>query len=195
MAYEAAQVGLSFVQTGLSYFAARKEAAARKAMQNYTNQMLALSNAFNQNAITENEIQARQGFADQAILNQRNALQQSSAVENSAAAAGVEGNSVNQAIFDVTRQAAMVESRRQIEYANTMLSFDQQRMGSNFSAAMQRDNSIIPNPDIGSMLLGAGVSAISKYYDKPKSPESDGSGLPSKGHVVNATIPKWYNIT
>lgn len=194
MAFEYAKIGIGFVQSGLQYLSAQKEASARKAMQKYTNRMVDLSNAASQNTITENEIQDRQSLADQAFLNKRAALEQAGTTEVAAAAAGVEGNSVNSAMFDVTRQAAMVEGRRQLEYASHMLAFDTQRTNTDNAAVMQKDNSILPSPSVGNYLFSAVANSaapllqIAGFGDTTG---SGGSGKP-KGKIVSAKLPAWY---
>lgn len=197
MAYEAISAGLNLLGAGFQFLGAKREAATRRAWQEYNNKLTYLSNAMNQNAITENEILAQQAAADQALINKRGSIQAEGATEVSAAAAGVAGNSVNQALVDVARTSAMVESRRQIQYNNALLAFDQQRKQSSFSAFMQQDRSVIPEPNIGTALLGAlsksAPALLDRYFGDDGG--SDGSGNRPRGRIVNAVIPPWFSRT
>ena len=145
----------SAAQGLMNYGADKASAKAAQAMQAYRNTMTRLADGVNQNAITTNEILSQQAFADQGIQLQRGAILTLARTQVTAAAAGVKGRSVNQAVFDVDRNAAMAERNRQISLNNANLAFDQQRLNSSLSSVMQQDNSFIPTPKLGSYLLKA----------------------------------------
>jgi len=159
----AAQVGLNFLSAGMQYKAAKAQAAAQKAWQEYSNKMARLSNSMNQNAITVNEILAMEAFADQAVQLKKGGIIGAAKVETAAAAAGVKGRSVNQAMFDVQRGVAQREAQRQQSFKNAKLAFDQQRVQSSMSAEMQQDYTYIPKPQAASYFLSALSSSMGSF--------------------------------
>jgi len=161
-----------------SYNADKASSKASRAIQAYNNAMVQLSNSVNQNAITQNELLAQQAFNQQAIQLQRGSILTQARVEVSAAAAGVKGRSVNQALFNVQRNAANQERQRQLSLRNANLAFDQQRVQSAMSAAMQTDHSYIPKPKFGTYLLKA-ASSMYGSMDFGGSGGSNGSGFMS----------------
>jgi hypothetical protein len=194
---QAAKMGLNFLSAGMSYNADKERSKAQQAWQAYSNTMVSLSDAVNQNAITKNEILANEAFADQAIQNQKSGLISEAHVEVAAAAAGVKGRSVNQAMLDVQRNTANQEYQRQRSLRNANLAFDQQRLQSGLSAKMQTDSSYIPTPSGSSYFLNALSSSMSGtgFSDLFGSKGgSDGSGQvlatsgPSKGSYVTPTF-------
>jgi len=153
-------LGLNLLGGYAQYNAAKTQAKAQRAWQQYSNTMVRLSDAVNQNAITTNEILSQQAFADQAInIKQSNILTEAQA-QVSAAAAGVKGNSVDDVMLDINRNAANAENQRQNDLAASYLTFDQQRQSSSMSAAMSQDYSYIPRPKLGSYLLDATVKSF-----------------------------------
>lgn len=169
----AANVGMNLLSGSASYSADKAQYAARKAWQDYSNKMTRLSDAVSQNAITTNQIMAADNLADQALQIKRGGILASAQVESQAAAAGVKGRSVNQAMFDVQRNAAARESERQTAFKNTMLAFDQQRLNSAMTAEMNQDYSYIPKPRAASYLLNAAMQSAS--FAMNRNPGSDGS--------------------
>lgn len=168
-------LAMNVIQGFAGYNAASAQAKAKEKWQAYQNTMLQLSNAQSQNAITDNEIMAQQAFADQGIGIQKSNILTSAKAEVSAAAAGVKGRSVDQAMLDINRNAAAAERQRQIDFANSNLAFTAQRAQSSMSAAMQQDYSYIPKPKLGSYLLEAAADTYS-FAKGDKAKQSAGSG-------------------
>jgi hypothetical protein len=185
----AANVGMNMLSAGQSYKADKAQYKASKAWQAYSNTMVRLSDAVNQNAITTNTLMAGDAFAEQALQIKRGSTMASAQVEVGAAAAGVKGRSVNQAMFDVQRNAAAREYERQQGFKNTMLAFDQQRLQSAMSAEMQQDYSYIPKPKAASYFL----NAAAKSFDFASGFMGGGSGG-SGGGASGSSIPN-RNIT
>lgn len=168
MWWMAANAGLNALSGFMSYQGDKAQAKAQKAWQAYHNTMTELGNAVNQNAITTNELLANQAFADQAMQIKRGSIFAQAKVEVAAAAAGVKGRSVNQAMFDVQRNAASREYARQVSLKNAQLAFDQQRLQSSMSSALQKDYSYIPKPNAASYFLKAASSTFSTAADHPE---------------------------
>ena len=176
-------VGLNFASAFGSYQADKAASKAARAWQAYSNTMLRLSDAVNQNAITTNEIFSMQSFADQAIgIKQSNILTTAQA-EVSAAAAGVKGVSVDDVMRDINRTAAVAENQRQNDFAASQLAFDQQRQSSAMSAASQQDYSYLPKPKLGSYLLNAAAKSFGGGGSN--TPSSTGGGFRPNGEPIN----------
>lgn len=141
----------------------KAEYKAKAAWQKYSNTMTRLSDSVNQNVITTNELLAYD--ASQAESNQikRDSLFTSAKIEVAAAAADTKGRSVNQAMFDVQRNAAARQSERQVSFKNQVLAFDQQRVSSRMSADASQDYSYLPKPKAASYILKAGMSMGQTY--------------------------------
>lgn len=184
----AANVGMNMLSAGQSYAADKAQYKASKAWQAYSNTMVRLSDAVNQNAITTNTLMAGDAFAEQALQIRKGGILASAQVETQAAAAGVKGRSVNQAMFDVQRNAAARESERQQSFKNTMLSFDQQRLQSSMSAEMQQDYSYIPKPKAASYILNAAMKSFSAYQSMSAGGSNGSLGSGGGGSIQNPNI-------
>lgn len=158
-----AMLGLNMLQGAAQYEADKEEAKAKLAWQKYSNTMTRLSDAMNQNAITENEIITMDAFAEQALDIKKGLLATTASAEVSAAAAGVKGRSVNQSLFDIQRNANIAEGRRQQSLQNAFASFDQQRQSSAMSAALNQDYTYIPKPNFMSYMLKAATNSA-QYF-------------------------------
>lgn len=153
---------LDFIAAEANYQADKAQWKAQTAWQKYRNTMVNLSNSINQNAITQNEILAQQAFADQALKIKKGSLMSTARAEVAAAAAGVKGRSVNQAMLDVKRNAANREYERQVSFTNANLAFDQQRLQSKMSADMQQDYTYLPKPNSASYYLNAFIKTANE---------------------------------
>lgn len=156
----AGSLGLNFISAESQKMADKHAFKAQTLVREYNNTMVRLSDAQNQNAITTNQLLASQAFADEAIQIKRGSLITQAKTEVSAAAAGVKGRSVNQAMFAVMRNASEREYQRQVNMASANLAFDQQRRGSAMGAQMQQDFSYIPKPRSASYYLGAASNVL-----------------------------------
>ena len=152
-------LGASMLSGFMSYQADKAAAKAKRAWQAYSNTMIRLSDAQNQNAITTNEILNQQASTDQAIGIKESNILTTAQAEVSAAAAGVKGRSVDMVMLDINRNAAVAERQRETSLINANLSFDQQRRSSSLQAAMQQDYTYIPRPKLGSYLLSAAATS------------------------------------
>jgi len=177
----AASAGLAGLQGLSEYDAASKKSKAAKKWQEYSNTMTNLNDAVNQNAITTNEILAMQASTLEAVDIKKVNLVQQAEAEAFAAAAGVRGRSVNQSMLNLNRNAATAQRNRQTRLRNQFLAFDQQRVQSKFSAALNQDYSFIPEPKAGNILLGAASAGLSTYA--ALSPQG------SRGSGVGASTP------
>lgn len=178
-------LGLNLASGFMSYQADKVAAKAASAWQAYSNTMVRLSDAVNQNAITTNEIFSNRAFAEQAIgIKQSNILTEAQA-EVSAAAAGVKGVSVDDVMRDINRNAAVAENKRQNDLAASYLSFDQQRQSSAMQAAMQQDYSYIPKPKLASYLLGAVSQSAKQGLFKNDTPDMKPSKTPASQKNVS----------
>lgn len=160
MWWMAASAGLSLLGAASQSQSEKTAAKAQKLWRDYSNTMLALGEANNQNTITTNQLMVAEASAEEALQIKKGGLLTQAKVEVMAGAAGVKGRSVNQVMLDVTRNAAQAEYRRKAELANANLNFDAQRRSSAMNTKLQTDNSYIPKPNTVANYLNAGVSTF-----------------------------------
>lgn len=152
LTYSAASSGMSASTAGMygsaitafgsgitSLIASNKQAKAMKAWQSYQNQMVNLSNAANQDAITTNEILYNKASAENAKNIQLGGMQAEGSAEVSAASAGVKGKSVDVSLAHIKGNAAYAENQRQREFIFKSLGFDVSRKTSALSGQMMMD--------------------------------------------------------
>ena len=187
----AAQTALSFLGASQEAKAAKAQYKAQKAWQEYRNKMTSLSNAVSQNAISTNEILSNAAYARQAVQLKRTAMSTEGKAEASAAAAGVKGRSVNQVITNIQRNAAMQERERQIALESSWLAFDQQRLNSAMSSAMQQDYSYIAKPNTSSYFLKALGSSLGSAAGQ----DMMGSWFGSSSSAVSTKVDSLSSIT
>ena len=172
----AAQVGMSALGAASQYSADKAANKAQRAWQQYSNTMLRLSDAVSQNAITTNQLLTQEGFANEALQIDKNSLFAQAKLEVSAAAAGVKGRSVNQAMFDVQRNAGAREYERQQSFKNANFAFDNQRLSSSMNAEMQQDRTYLPKPKAASYVLNAAAQVAGSQSFQGMFGGSGGSG-------------------
>jgi hypothetical protein len=171
-------IALAGVQTVGSYILQSRDAKSKKKWQKYQNAMVRLQGAQNQNVLTDNENMARERSAEEAQLIRRSEYITKASVEVEAAATGTTGRSVNLALFDVGRNAAIADANRQRELDLTYLGIDNQRRQLALEVALSQDTTQIvgPNPFAslldfaGSVGKTGGIPAIPKRTTRPASP-------------------------
>jgi hypothetical protein len=162
-----------------SYFASKAQAKFMEQTQAFNNRIVNLSNANNQDALTEQSIQVRDASARDAVTIQMQRMEAHASAEVAAATAGVAGNSVNLTMMDISRNAARAEHLRRETLKSHYISNDQQRRNSQFGAFTSQDRSYIPKPSVASAALGiAGTSfqTVKQYY--PDLGNVDLTGIP-----------------
>lgn len=166
MFWMAAAAGMQVLGAIGQYKADKANAKAARAIQEYKNKMLSISNALNQNAITTNTTLAIQQSARQAVYMRADELSTLGSTAVAAAAAGVRGRSVNQTLLAVQRNAGLQEAQRSTDLQQQFLQFDQQRLSSSLDAVNGQDLSYIPKPQLGSYLMKAATNIASSYAMK-----------------------------
>lgn len=155
----AAQAGISLVQSA----ATNETAEEQRLLTTYQNRMRMLSNAANQNTITDNERFAVEESVIESINIQKSALRARGAAEVAAAAAGVTGGSVGQALLDITRDSATAEHNRRFNLYKTFLDVAAQRESSRqgvFNALDLRTNA---GESSGQTAFNAGSAAFGTF--------------------------------
>lgn len=146
-----------------SFIEASKTQKEKKAWQRYNNAMLNIQNAQNQNALTINERMAAERSSIMGFQIRKSEYLTSASVEASAAASGTIGRSVNLALLDVHRNAAVADERRLRDLDYQYLQTDAQRRNSAMAVALKTDYATIPSPNPLSYALDFGVSMAKEY--------------------------------
>jgi hypothetical protein len=179
------QMGLSAISGWGQFKTASIQADLQERIQAYRNTMSKLSAARSTNAITVNEVRAREAYTENDLLIQRTAMQDQSRAEVQAAAAGVSGNSVDAVMQDLKASAGRASYANTRQYNQQKAEMFEQRQSVALSAIMNQDTQVIPKPSVGSMLLGMGTNLLSIY----DSHQPEGSRLlgPNGGRVNDTT--------
>lgn len=192
MAASFLSAGLNFLQAESQYESDKAMAKAKQQWQQYSNTMLRLQDSFNQNTITSDRILTKDYFDEQAKQIQDSYLQTSASVENSAAAAGVAGNSVVQVLQQSAVSAAQAEVNRQKQLTTAMQSLDNQSAMSHMSANMQQDYTPIKTPSRASYYIGALSKSLGGSDKSPEiNAQSSDFVTRSIGWVGNSIGSTW----
>ena len=167
--------------TGLADYAIGSvQADMQAAQQAHGNTMRQLSAAQQQNAVTLGEAQLQDKATRLGASLQLASIKDRGAAEVSAAAAGVAGGSVQQALLGLKRSAIQAQNARMRNLDSQLLASDQQRNNINLAAILGEDISVIQRPSIGSALLGIGVGVMETYDEN----QPEGSKL-ADGRVTD----------
>ena len=167
--------------TGIADYAIGSvQADMQAAQQAHGNTMRQLSAAQQQNAVTLGEAQLQDKATRLGASLQLASIKDRGAAEVSAAAAGVAGGSVQQALLGLKRSAIQAQNARMRNLDSQLLASDQQRNNINLAAILGEDISVIQRPSIGSALLGIGVGVMETYDEN----QPEGSKL-ADGRVTD----------
>ena len=175
------QMGLSLVGSWGAYASAGIQSDLEERIQSYRNTMNRLSAARATNAVTVNQVRARDAAVQADTLIQRQAITDQAQAEVEAAAAGVMGNSVRMTIRDLRASAGRASFALERQANQQQAEFREQKTSIALSAITNTDVQVIPKPSLGAMLLGAGTNLLNIY----DSHQPEGSRLlgPNGGRV------------
>lgn len=146
-----------------SFILQSKAAKSERQWRDYNNRMTQIQNAFNQNAISTNQVLAVQRSAAKQFLISKEEQKTVAAVEASAAATGTTGRSVDKAINTVKYNADRAEAERKLDLENQVAYFINQRQSSQLQAELAIDRSTTPSPSPISLMLGLGERVTTEY--------------------------------
>ena len=133
------------------------------AAQAYGNSMRRLSAAQQLNSVSLAEAQLRDKSARLSASLQQQSLKDRGAASVSAAAAGVAGGSVRQALLGLRRSAIGAQDARMRNLNSNLLAQDKQRKNIQLAAILGQDNTVIARPSAASAMLGLGATLIDTY--------------------------------
>jgi hypothetical protein len=162
-----------------NFMIASSQAKMQEAAQAFGNSMRMLSAAQQTNSVTLAEAQIQDKSARLSAALQTTALKEQGAATVSAAAAGIKGNSVQQAMIGLRRSAIGAQNARLRNTDAALLAQGEARKNIKLAAILGQDVSIIPQPSVASALLGLGAQLIDTYDEnQPKGSKSaDGARL------------------
>ena len=175
------QMGLSLVGSWGAYASAGIQSDLEERIQSYRNTMNRLSAARATNAVTVNQVRARDAAVQADTVIQRQAITDQAQAEVEAAAAGVMGNSVRMTTRDLRASAGRASFALERQANQQQAEFREQKTSIALSAITNTDVQVIPKPSLGAMLLGAGTNLLNIY----DSHQPEGSRLlgPNGGRV------------
>lgn len=148
------QYGMAGLAQAGSFITSLRQRKAAKAWQEYNNKLVRIQDAQNQNTITTNENLARERSAVAEFAIRKSGMITAAKIENSAAATGTEGRSVERALFQSSMNVANASRSRQKDLEGQYLQMQQQREQSAMQAQMSLDIKSIPMPNPATYLLG-----------------------------------------
>lgn len=159
-----------FMKMGVQAFGAATDFAIgniqadmEEATQAYGNSMRLLSSAQQQNTVTLAEAQLKDKSKRLSASLQTASLKDKGAARVSAAAAGVAGGSVKQALLGLKRSALGAQDARMRNLNSNLFAQDQQRRNIQLAAVLGQDTSVIARPSAASAMLGLGAALIDTY--------------------------------
>ena len=171
------------ISSGISdYMIGGIQADMQEAQQAHSNAMRSLSSAQQQNTVTLQEAQLQDKAARLGESLQIASMKDRGSAEVNAAAAGVAGGSVQQALLGLKRSAIQAQDARMRNLSSEMMATQEQRSNIKLAAVMGEDISIIQRPSIGTALLGIGVSVM-ETYDKNQ---------PKGSKLADGSITDWF---
>lgn len=166
-----------------NYYTAKIQADMQASSQAYQNTMREISAAQQTNAVTQQGIQLEDKASRLEAVLQQNSIKDRGAAEVSAAAAGVAGGSVDQALLGLRRSAIQSQHARMRNLDSALLSNKQEKSNINMKRILGEDISIIQRPSAASAMLGLGVSLVDNW-DKN---QPEGSRI-----ADGATFGDWF---
>jgi len=158
-----AQMGMALIDGIGNYQQLSAQTRMQESIQEYQNSMMQLSAARSKNAVTVNEIRARDAQTDAIGLIQRTSIQDKGAAAVAAASAGVAGNSVNQIVSDLNASAGRATYAQKRQTNQTLQELGEQRTSISIAAITNRNTQVLTKPSVGSMLLGVGTNLLDIY--------------------------------
>lgn len=156
------QMGLSAINGIAGMFISAAERDIQKIMDNYNNTMAALAAAESNNALTRNEI----AIGDQAKMveaqDQSMAMQAKEQARVEAAAAGVEGNSVDSTLHGIDRGKAQKQAALAREQKTALVGINDQRRSVAVNLAYGKAISVMPST-LPSQMLGLSANLLDIY--------------------------------
>ena len=135
----------------------------QQAAQEYGDTMRQLSAAQQTNTLTVQDAQLQDKTARLQGTLQQASIRDMAASEVNAAAAGVAGGSVTQALLGLKRSAMGAQHARMRNLDSEMFAVDQSKKNIRLATIMGEDISVIQRPSTASALLGLGSTLLDKY--------------------------------
>jgi len=195
-----AQMGIGVVEGVANYVNQRTASNLQRKLQKYRNQMLEVTAAMSRNAVTLNSIQTRDATIRLSFALQQQSSQDLATAEVHAAAAGVQGASVDATMRGLRASALGAQAARKANYRAEVRAAHQENVNINVSAILGRDTQVHSKPSLLSAGLGLGANMMDIY--DANQPEGDKLSDPgarlwgsSKDAKVGDQFKSWWNTT
>ncbi len=157
--------GLQIAQGVAGFMIGSINAKLQATLQKYNNEILEVQRAMNANRITINEIDSVDASQRLKFAIQQQSVADQGTAEVMAAAAGVQGGSVDSTMRGLRRSAAFAQQGRAQQLSSDMRGHLEQRRGNNLSAIVAQDITVHKGPSILSAAAGIGMSLLDTYKD------------------------------
>ena len=171
MAISGAELGyINTAVSGLSnYMLGKTQAKMQESAQAHSNAMRRISSAQQQNTVTLQEAAIQDESTRLGVTLQEQSIRDRGAAEVSAAAAGVAGGSVEQAMLGLRRSAIQAQDARMKNMTAQLYATEEQRKNIRISGILGQDVSVIQRPSAASAMLGLGTQLLGQWdANQPK---------------------------
>jgi len=182
MAISGAELGyINTAVSGLSnYMLGRTQAKMQESAQAHSNAMRRISSAQQQNTVTLQEAAIQDESTRLGVTLQEQSIRDRGAAEVSAAAAGVAGGSVDQAMLGLRRSAIQAQDARMKNMTAQLYATEEQRKNIRISGILGQDVSVIQRPSAASAMLGLGTQLLGQWdANQPKGSKIADGNAPS----------------
>jgi len=158
-----AQMGLSVGQGITSFVNQGIATSLARNLQKYRNRMLEITAAMSRGTITRNEIATEDATRRLSWDLQKKAAQDQAAATVSAAAAGVQGGSVDATMRGLRQSALNAQAARKARYKGEMQQHAQERVNLNVGTIMGESIQVHERPSLLSAAVGLGSNLLDDY--------------------------------
>ena len=160
LAIQAMQIGSAAFSAHTGLKTQQIQADMQESAQAYSNQMRSISAAQQINAVSQEEVAMGDASRRLEATLQQTSMQDKGVAEVNAAAAGVQGGSVDQALLGLRRSSVQAQHSRLRNLHSGLLASGKQKSNINLARILGEDVSIIQRPSTGSAMMGLGASLI-----------------------------------
>ena len=154
------KMGVAAIGGVTNYLVQGVQARMNESAQEFSNTMRKISSAQQLNAAARSTAQIQDKAVRLGQSMSEKSMQDIGSAEVNAAAAGVEGGSVDRALLGLRRSALGAQDARLRNRDSALLGVEQQKKGIRLAGIFGEDISVIPRPNPASALLGLGMQMI-----------------------------------
>ncbi len=192
-----AQMGVSGVGAITSFIDQGTAAGLQAKLQKYRNQMLKVTAAMKRRTLTINEVSTRDAAVAMNWEIQKRAQQDQGSAEVSAAAAGVQGGSVDAIARGLRKSELDAQAARKSKYAAARRQHWQDQVDLTVGTIMGQDVTVVEKPNLMSAAMGLGKTLMSDFdRNQPEGDKlADRTLVGGKNPIFGSPQVDWWETT